>query len=36
MMMKKMLNRVWDDNLRLTLEFGIGMHHAGLIKSVYF
>lgn len=28
--MKQLLQRTSDPNLRFTLEFGIGLHHAGL------
>ena len=30
----QVLRRVKDDSLRNALEFGIGLHHAGLIDSV--
>lgn len=28
--MQRVVNSVKDDNLKMTLSFGIGMHHAGL------
>ena len=31
---EKYIERVSDSNLQETLNFGIGMHHAGLISEV--
>jgi len=30
--MDKIIQSIKDQNLRLTLAFGIGMHHAGLVE----
>lgn len=31
--MNKILDTIKDDNLKVTLAFGVGLHHAGLQES---
>lgn len=30
--MEQILNNIRDENLRLCLSFGVGLHHAGLVE----